>query len=133
MTSWYGMTISIKWHVHFLALWITCSQRILNYLAFQSFDNMHQPTHQVISETRCFALKYISKFFSSPGQRPCELLPSLGVRRRLFVVRRKLSHLNLLWNRWTKLNQTWQGWSLGGSLSNLCPTALPSIQDGCCY
>jgi hypothetical protein len=26
---------------------------------------------------------------SSPGQRPCELLPSLGVRR-------KLSHLNLL-------------------------------------
>ena len=50
------------------------------------------------------------------------------------VVRRKLSHLNLLlWNCWTKLNQTWQGWSLGGSLSKLCPTALPSIQDGCCY
>jgi hypothetical protein len=36
--------------------------------------------------------------------RPCELLPSL-------VVRRKLSHLNLLlWNPWTKLSQTWQGW-----------------------
>jgi hypothetical protein len=35
--------------------------------------------------------------------------------------------------RWTKLNQTWQGWSLGGSLSKLCPTALPSIQHGCCY
>ena len=50
------------------------------------------------------------------------------------VVRRKLSHLNLLlWNSWTKLNQTWQGWSLGESLSKLCPTALPSIQDGCCY
>jgi hypothetical protein len=46
----------------------------------------------------------------------------------------KRSHLNLLiWNRWTKLNQTWQGWSLGGSLSKLCPTAPPSIQDGCCY
>ena len=41
----------------------------------------------------------------------------------------KRSHLNLLWNRWTKLNQTWQG----GSLSKLCPTAPPSIQDGCCY
>ena len=27
----------------------------------------------------------------------------------------------------TKLNQTWQGWSLGGSLSKLCPTAPPSI------
>ena len=26
----------------------------------------------------------------------------------------KLSHLNLLpWNRWTKLNQIWLGWSLG--------------------
>jgi hypothetical protein len=43
------------------------------------------------------------------------------------VVRRKLSHLNLLlWNAWTKLNQTWQGWSLGGSLSKLCPTDPPS-------
>ena len=32
----------------------------------------------------------------------------------------KRSHLNLLlWNRWTKLTQTWQG----GSLSKLCPTA----------
>jgi hypothetical protein len=46
------------------------------------------------------------------------------------VVRHKLSHLNLLlWNPWTKLNQTWQG----GSLSQLCPTVPPSIQDGCCY
>jgi hypothetical protein len=31
------------------------------------------------------------------------------------------------------LNQTWQGWSLGESLSKLCPTTPPSIQDGCCY
>jgi hypothetical protein len=30
-----------------------------------------------------------------------------------------------------KLHQTWQELSLGGSLSKLCPTALPSIQDGC--
>jgi hypothetical protein len=42
----------------------------------------------------------------------------------------KRSHLNLLWNRRTKLNQTWQGWSLGRSLSKLCPIAMPSIQDG---
>jgi hypothetical protein len=70
--------------------------------------------------------------FSSPGQRPCELLPSLGVHPS--VVRHKLSHLNLLlWNPWTKLTQTWQGWSLGGSLSKLCPTDSPSIQVGCCY
>jgi hypothetical protein len=39
------------------------------------------------------------------------------------VVHRKLSHLNLLlWNSWTKLNLTWQGWSLGRSLSKLCAT-----------
>jgi hypothetical protein len=30
-------------------------------------------------------------------------------------------------------SRAWQGWFLGGSLSKLCPTALPSIQDGCCY
>ena len=54
-------------------------------------------------------------------------LPSLGIRPsvRPSVVRRKLSHLNLLWNRWTKLNLTWQGWSLVGSFQNcvrqLCP------------
>jgi hypothetical protein len=65
---------------------------------------------------------------------PGELLPSLGIRRPLAVVPRKLSHLNLLlWNGWPKLNLTWQGWSLGGSLSKLCPTAPPSIQDGWCY
>jgi hypothetical protein len=28
-----------------------------------------------------------------------------------------------------KNTETWPGWSL----SKLCPTVLPSIQDGCCY
>jgi hypothetical protein len=70
--------------------------------------------------------------FSSPGQRPYGLLASVVVRPS--VVHRKLPHLNLLlWKPWTKLIQTWQGWSLGGSLSKLCPTAPPFIQDGCCY
>ena len=64
--------------------------------------------------------------FSSPGQGQVSFCHHLAS-----VVRRKLSHLNLL--LWTKLNQTWQGWSLGGSLSNLCPTDPPCIQDGCCY
>ena len=36
-----------------------------------------------------------SPIFSSPGQRPYELLPSLGARR-LSVILCKLSHLNLL-------------------------------------
>jgi hypothetical protein len=53
-----------------------------------------------------------------------------AIKMASIVICRKLSHLNLLlWNPWTKLNQTWQGWSLGGSLSKLCPTAPPSIQD----
>ena len=29
--------------------------------------------------------------------------------------------------------QTWHRWSLGVSLSKLCPIAPPSIQDGCCF
>ena len=29
--------------------------------------------------------------------------------------------------------QTWHRLSLGVSLSKLCPTAPPSIQDGCCF
>jgi hypothetical protein len=29
--------------------------------------------------------------------------------------------------------QTWHRWSLGVSFSKLCPTAQPSIQDGCCF
>jgi hypothetical protein len=67
----------------------------------------------------------------------CSFLPHLAKGHVSFchhlasVVRRKLSHLNLL--LWTKLKQTWLGWSLGGSRSKLCPTDPPSIQDGCCY
>ena len=37
------------------------------------------------------------------------------------VLCHKLLHLYLLWNHRTKLNQTWQGWSLDGSLSKLYP------------
>ena len=97
----------------------------------------------VFCDQICFQLDYVKvshlilylfpfDIFSSPGQRPCELLPSLGGRRP--SVRRKLSHLNLLlWHRWTKLYLTWKGWSLGGSLSKLCPKVPPSIPDGCCY
>jgi hypothetical protein len=43
-------------------------------------------------------------------------------------------HLKIFffWNHWAKLNQILLGWSLGDTLSKLWPTALPSIQDGCC-
>jgi hypothetical protein len=58
-------------------------------------------------------------------------LPSLGIyiyNQSIFC--RKVSHLNLLLqNHWTKLNQTWFGWSLSRTLSKLCPIAQPSIQD----
>jgi hypothetical protein len=90
-------------------------------------DVCHYIEVNFVKSCRTIVLNILSfSFFSSPGQRPGELLPS--------VVRCKLSHLNLLlWNPWTKLNQTWQGWSLGGFLSKLCLTAPSSIQDGCCY
>jgi hypothetical protein len=65
---------------------------------------------------------------------PSSVDPRPSVPVRPSVVRRKLSHLNLLlWKPWTELNQTWQGWSLGGYLSILCPTAPPSIQNDRCY
>jgi hypothetical protein len=44
-----------------------------------------------------FAPIFFSIFISSPGQGPCELLPTLDVGR--FV---NFSHLNLLWNRLAK-------------------------------
>jgi hypothetical protein len=44
-------------------------------------------------------------FFSSPCQRQCELLPSLGVRRLSSV---NFSHFNLLlWNPYAKWTETW--------------------------
>jgi hypothetical protein len=62
--------------------------------------------------------------FSSPGQRPCELLAS--------VVRRKLSHFNLLLrNHWANYNQTLVEWSLDGPLPKLFPVIPTSNQDGC--
>jgi hypothetical protein len=59
--------------------------------------------------TSILAIKTESEFccfFKFLAQGPLELLPSIGVRR-------KLSHVNpLIWNHWTKLKQTWQGWYL---------------------
>jgi UV DNA damage repair endonuclease len=69
----------------------------------------------VVSEEKIFCL-FHPPFF---------LICIIGQNRQKFKVHKKSchklgifdkrSHLNLLlWNRWTKLNQTWQGWSLGG-------------------
>jgi hypothetical protein len=135
---------------------VTIYLAIHSYSVLILFANIMYSKHNISTEYECIAkymvtplkisltycmkfvnlysIKLISSFaylLSSPDQRQYELLPSLGVRRPSpSVVRRKLPHLNLLlWKPWTKLNQTWQG----GSLSKLCPTALPFIQDGCCY
>ena len=63
--------------------------------------------------------------FSSPGQRPCELLPSLGIRRPYIV------NFNLLIrNHWANGNQTLVEWSLGGPPWKLCPVIPTSNQDG---
>ena len=39
----------------------------------------------------------------------------------------------LLWNYRANLNQNLLKWTLGGPLSNLCPSAPSCIQDGCHY
>ena len=47
------------------------------------------------------------------------------------VVRRKLSHLNLLLiNHWAYCNQTLVEWSLDGSLTKMCPVIPTSNQYG---
>ena len=47
------------------------------------------------------------------------------------VVRRKLSHLNLLLrNHWAYCNQTLVEWSLGGSLTKVCSVIPTSNQYG---
>ena len=61
--------------------------------------------------------------FSSPGQRPCELLAS--------VVRHKLSHLNLLLrNHWANCSQTLVELCLDGPLPTLFPLIPTSHQYG---
>ena len=47
------------------------------------------------------------------------------------VVRRKLSHFNLLLrNHWANCNQALMEWSLDGPLPKVCPVILTSNQDG---
>jgi hypothetical protein len=47
------------------------------------------------------------------------------------VVRRKLSHFNILIrNHWANCNQTLVEWSLDGPLPKLCPVIPNSIHDG---
>ena len=134
----------------------------------QNFENValvlsNVPGKSLLTFTRrhCLVIGILIKsFLAHLAFRPCELLPSLFVRRSTF----NISHFNLLlrnhwancyqtlveWSlhgplhicvRWdrrstkmaAKLNQTWQGWSLGGSLSKMCPTAPDSISDGYHY
>ena len=72
------------------------------------------------------SLTYIP-FLARLAFRPCELLPSLFVRRPSV----NISHFNLLLrNHWGNCNQTLVEWSLGGPPWKLCPVIPTSIQDG---
>ena len=81
-----------------------------------------------LGETYCFCpdLMYAFPLFSSPGQRPRELLPSLGVCRPSYVVNFNL----LLRNHWANFSQTLVEWYLYGPLPKLCPLIQTSNQDG---
>ena len=70
-------------------------------------------------------LTYITGFFMN-----FELLKILTDYANLKKGGMKFKANLLLWNYWTNLNQTLLKWSLGGSLSKLCPSAPSSIQDG---
>jgi hypothetical protein len=63
--------------------------------------------------------------FSSPGLRPCELLPSLFVCLSTF-------HILIFSSETTGpiFNQTLVEWSLDGPLPKLCPVIPTSNQDG---
>jgi hypothetical protein len=59
----------------------------------------------------------------------CHHLASIVARPS--VVRRKLSHFNILIrNHWANCNQTLVEWSLDGPLPKLCPVISTSNQDG---
>jgi hypothetical protein len=65
--------------------------------------------------------------FCPPGFKPCELLPSLFVRRPSVSI----SHFNLLLrNNWANCNQTLVQPSLGVSLPKMSPVIPTSNQDG---
>ena len=69
----------------------------------------------------------IINFLAHLAFRPCELLPSLFVRRSTF----NISHFNLLLrNHWANCYQTLVEWSLDGPLPKLCPVIPTSNQAG---
>jgi hypothetical protein len=66
-------------------------------------------------------------FLAHLAFRPCELLPSLFVRRPSV----NIAHFNLLLrNHWANCNQTLVEWSFGGPPWKLCPVIPTSNQDG---
>ena len=111
------------------------------------------PTNMAAKGNSCFWLANVKKIFSSEtawqngaklGRKHlCKILykaSSFGSIRPTNMAAKINSFFwlanvkkNLLWNSLAKWSQTWHRWSLGVSLSKLCPTAPPSIQDGCCF
>jgi hypothetical protein len=79
------------------------------YQKGQSREKWKQRKHLIRIMSSCILDTLLSFmflfFFSSPCQRQCELLPSLGVRRLSSV---NFSHFNLLlWNSSAKWTETW--------------------------
>ena len=79
---------------------------------------------------KCRNLQIIVCFFLAHlAFRPCELLPSLFVRRSSSSI--NISHFNLLLrNHWANCNQILVEQSLDGPLPKLCPVIPTSNQDG---
>ena len=111
-----------KKYIDHLSTCLTCLKRQLwTCLWYGAFDFCKA----------CYNNKLKSLFFSfflaHLAFRPCELLPSLFVRRPSV----NISHFNLLLrNHWANCNQTLVEWSLGGPPWKLCPVIPTSNQDG---
>ena len=81
---------------------------------------IHERDQNRASDTE--SIPCTTTFLAHLDVRPCELLPSLFVRRP-FV---NISHFNLLLRI---CNQTLVEWSLSDLLPKLCPVILPSNHD----
>ena len=105
--------------VGFLCLWIDLSSG-------SEWSCSNRPSN-IIKSLRSVVHVALHSFLTPLAFRPCELLPSLFVRRPSI----NISHFNLLLrNHWANCNQTLVELSLDGPLPKLCPVILTSNQDG---
>ena len=112
----YGMVVSV--HKFLFIYYFTIVKRW--YYVFFFFQNhcSHLGTALIPAHGQSYFTKHC--IFSSPGHRPCELLPSLGFVVVIVVVVNILCKHLLLWNYWTEFIETWHDYTLGCPSQKSC-------------